>query len=111
MPTVIQPLTKEEAKTYLDQFSVTNRVPQNIIEILKKEGWKIDEYCATKRYKKYFIYIEFCIGDYCVYPGSKNNGWVLEKKQSCPDFITAFATATILQQRIDAGEHWIGEED
>lgn len=113
----ISKLTKEEAKILLDGLKVTTRFnetpeTEQLWKKLQEDGWKIEgEYSIEKKYQGYFIVIEFCIGDFCVYPCSKNNHWLLEKKTKCMTFIEALAESLNIQQRIDNGQHWIGEED
>jgi len=112
MSKTIHELTKEEAKTFHESAMVKNRVPADIMKKLTDEGWKIAyEFSIEKIYKGYYLVIEFCIGDFCVYPCSKNGHWLLEKKRQCDNFTEALGRAALLQIRIDAGEHWQGEED
>jgi hypothetical protein len=108
----IQQISKEEALAWHESMKVKNRMPADIWEKLEEGGWTIvEDFSIEKKHKGYFIVIEFCIGDFCVYPCSKNGHWLLEKKISCDGLAEALIRAMQLQLRIDAGEHWTGEND
>ncbi len=111
MKATVKELTKEEAKQFLDGFRVDRQIPVWAREKFMKMGWTFLDYSMEKVYKGYFLVIEFCIGDYCTYPCSKNGHWVLEKKVANEDFWTAYVEICKLEERIDADEHWTGEND
>lgn len=114
MTTVIKQLTKEEAQEFLEASKVVNRMPPDILKKLTDNGWYVvEDYSIEYKHETRGLYvvIEFCIGDFCVYPCSKNNHWLLEKKQSFTDFIGAFVAASVLLARMEAGDTWQGEND
>lgn len=111
MSIVVKQLSKDEVKDMLEEGKVINRVPADIMEKLTEQGYKIvADYSIEKIYKGYPLVIEFCMGDFCVYPCSKKGHWLLEKKKKCESLIEALATVVSLQVRIDSGEHWPGED-
>lgn len=112
MSITVTELSKEQVKTLANAALVVNRVPPDVLAQLEKDGWYVAyDYSIEKKHKGFSIVIEFCIGDYCVSICSKKNHWLLEKKRSHEDFIMAFVEAQNYVARIDAGEHWQGEED
>ena len=108
---IIKQLTKEEATTWFEAMKVSNRMPPELIERLKKDGWTFDDFSMEKTYKGYPLVIEFCIGDFCTYPCSKKGHWLLEKKYPAPTWLEAYIYIMTLQERIDNGEHWTGEDN
>lgn len=112
MPTIIKELKPEEVKNLREALKVKNIVPKKTMAKLRKMGYKIVyDYSIEMQYKGYFIDIEFCIGDFCVSICSKNGHWLLEPKKSSENFILALVYAEEYKKRIDAGEHWTGEDD
>lgn len=104
-------LTPEELEKYLKRFS-TDTIPTRTKEKLIKEGWEITEWGLTKIYKEYRLYIESCIGDYCVSLGSKGYGWLLElPKIRCETIYQAIEETRKFEKKINNGEKWIGEND
>lgn len=95
-----------------EAFKVKNRLPKGIWNKLKVQGYySPDDLSIEKKYKGYFLVIEFCIGDFCTYPCSKNGHWLLEDKFRARSLIEALVHIVYLEKRIDAGEHWVGEND
>jgi hypothetical protein len=111
MPIQVHQLTKEEAKTLFEALKVSNRMPKELMDRLALDGWTFDDFSMEKTYKGYPLVIEFCIGDFCAYPCSKNGHYLLERKKSCENWFEALCHIFELQERIDNGEHWTGEND
>lgn len=111
MPTVVKKLTKEEAQELFEGMKVENRMTPEMRKSLEKQGWTFDSYSMEKVYKGYPLVIEFCIGDFCTYPCSKRGHWLLEPKFRAPTFMDAVIHIITLEERIDAGEKWQGEND
>lgn len=107
---VIKKVSKKELKSFLDAGMVTNRLPSKMLENAKKSGWTIGDYHMEKKYKGYPLVIEFCIGDFCVSICSKRGHWLLEKKQSVDNLVSAFMVIAQYEVRIDNGEKWVGED-
>lgn len=102
---------KQIFRQYFESLKAFNQLDKNWKRILKKTGWKFEDYYVEKKYKGYFISIEFCIGDYCTGLYSKKGKWLLESKFGCRDFTEAYLRALIYEAKIDAGQIWIGEDD
>ncbi len=112
MSVTIKSLSENEVKTMLDEALVVKRVSPEMLKKLEEQGWKVAyDYSIEKKYKGYFIVIEFCMGDFCVSICSKKGHWLLEKKQSVDSFLLALVKAAQLEARIDADEHWTGEDN
>lgn len=109
--TSVQKLTRRQVASLREALKVSNRMDEKMRLYLEGQGWKFEDYSMTKRYKDYHIYVEFCIGDFCVSLGSKNKGWLLEPKKRCDNFTEAFIETFVYQARIDSDEHWTGEDD
>lgn len=108
----VEPLTKQQAKELHEAAKVINRILAKQWEVLQKDGWKIvEDYSIEKIHNGLYIVIEFCFGDFCVYPCSRKGHWLLEKKYKADDFLQALIHAAGIQIRIDNGEHWKGEDD
>lgn len=111
MAILITALEPKELKKYLEQYSIDN-IPEQTKQKLLKEGWEITEWGLTKVHKEYRLYIESCVGDYCVSLGSKGYGWLLElPKIRCETIYQAIEEAKKFEKRINSGETWIGEND
>lgn len=112
MPTVIKPLTKEEAEAIVEGGKVASRMPPEVWQRFEAQGWRIvEDYSIEKVHKGIYIVVEFCIGDFCVYSCSKNNHWLLQPKRPCDTFIEAMVEAQGIEMAIDRGVHWPGEDD
>jgi hypothetical protein len=111
MSMTIKQLAEGEIQEYVKSFS-TNRLPSTMKQALERDGWEFTAFSMTKRIHEYHLYIEFCIGDFCVSLGSKKRGWLLElPKKRCSSFPEALIETEVFARRIGDGEHWQGEED
>lgn len=108
----LEELSKDmTTRDIFEGMKVINRLPEKLQKLLIIEGWSFLDYAMEKIYKGYPLVIEFCIGDFCVYPCSKKGHWLLEKKVSCESWLEAYIQILSLQTRIDNNTHWQGEED
>ena len=105
-------MKKNNPKKLLDDLKVSNKMRPKMLKRFKKEGWRFGDFHMEKRYKKYMLTIEFCIGDFCTAIGAKGkHPWLLEKKVRNNSFLEALITIEGYKSRIDSGEHWQGEEN
>lgn len=112
MTVTVTPLTKPQARSLLEQMKVVNRMSAELLANMQSQGWYIaHDYSMEIKHEGFFIVIEFCLGDFCVYPCSKKGHWLLEKKQSFETFNEALVAAALLKVKIDRGFHWQGENN
>lgn len=111
MKTVVKQLKPHEIDNLLDRMKVTMRTDAQTLQALKNTGWDILDYAIEKQCQGIWICIEFCLGDFCVYPASKHGKWVLEDKQRYDTFIQALVAGYKLMVDIEDGRHWPGEDD
>ena len=111
---IVEQMSREDVEKMLKSHEPSTALSEELKSQLIKQGWTLDDkhYCIEKIYKGYRLVIEFCIGDFCTYIGSKNEGYLLESKVPCENFIQAILQHELVNvARIDAGQHWKGEED
>lgn len=106
-------MSHKEIEEYIAKWAIFNRVPIEKMAELIIEGWRIDDegYSMELIYDGYPLVVEFCIGDFCTYPCSKRNHWLLEAKVQNMTFDQAMESIYDLKLKIDAGHHWPGEDD
>jgi len=85
-PAFEQTLTGDRKKVWKEQK-----------KLMKKQGWKFDEYSMEKIFSDRSVCIEFCIGDFCVGLYSEPGKGLLEPKKRCESFIEAITTAYLYE--------------
>lgn len=114
MSTVVHELTEEEKKQFQEQLEankIVNAMPKEMQERFKSLGWTFNEWSMEKKHNGIYLVIEFCIGDICTYPCSKKEKWMLAERIHSNNFFQALVEIVHLEEFIDNGNHWQGEED
>jgi hypothetical protein len=100
MKTTIRTLSQKEVKEFRKNSLVKTRLGKLMTKIFEQKGWTIGDFQIEQKYKDYVLVIEFCIGDFCSYIGSKNNGWLLEHKVANESLSDALVMIEKYKQRL-----------
>lgn len=100
----------EDLRELLHNHKIVNVIRSPFLQNLKNEGFYIDDdYLLTKKYKDYYLIIDFCPLEFLVGIYSKNSKKMLETERRFDTFLEALIAERQLEFRIDDGEHWEGE--
>lgn len=114
MSITVKQMTEDEVEQMIADNKPSSRLCEKDKKFLEERGWHLNDehFCMEKEYKEYKLVIEFCIGDFCTYIGSKKSGYLLEKKVPKNTFLEAILQHEAVNiPRIDDGEHWVGEDN